>query len=85
MQIRDFVALGAQAADLMARARIAIGVMLIAAGVLVAVFPEILVLLVASLIVSAGMGTLVSGWRAHRRLRTARSAQPRYRVHEHSA
>ena len=81
MQVREFAAFGAQAAALMARARIAIGVMWIAAGVLVAVFPEVLVLLVASLIVAAGMGSLVSGWRAHRRLRSAQSAQPQYRVH----
>ena len=82
MPNREFVNVAGRALDLMASARIALGVALIAAGVLVAVFPQILVILLSTLIVSAGLGTLASGWRARRRLRGVGDAQPRYRVHD---
>ena len=82
MQTREFVEIGGRAVDLMAKAKMAIGVTLIAAGVLVAVYPQILVFLLASLTISAGLGTLLSGWRQRRRLSAVRESQPRYRVHD---
>lgn len=76
------MAVGGRAVDLMARLKMAAGAALVAAGVLVALFPQILVILLSALIVSAGVGTLVSGWRMRRALRAARAPEPRYRVED---
>lgn len=51
------------------RVRVALGGLLIAAGVLVAVFPQILVWIVAASIISVGMGLVGSGLRSRARLR----------------
>lgn len=80
MHTREFVAVGGRAVDVMARLKMAAGAALIAAGVLVALFPQILVILLSALIVAAGVGTLVSGWRMRRGLRAAHVPEPRHRV-----
>jgi Flp pilus assembly protein TadB len=82
MQSREFADVARGAVDLMAKVRMAVGVALIAAGVLVAVYPQILVILLSSLIVAAGLGTLASGWRIRRRVGAERAAPPRYQVHD---
>lgn len=82
MPTREFAAVAGRAVDLMAKARMALGVALIAAGVLVAVYPQILVLLLSTLVVSAGLGTLASGWRMRRRVRVVHEPRPTYHVHD---
>ena len=82
MHTREFVAVGGRAVDLMARLKMAAGAALIAAGVLVALFPQLLVMLLSALIVAAGVGTLVSGWRMRRGLRPVHVPEPRYRVED---
>lgn len=69
MQTREYVTVGAQAAGFLGKARMAIGAALLAAGVLIAVFPQILVILLASLVIAAGLGTFLSGWRMSNRAR----------------
>jgi len=51
--------------------RVAAGLALLVAGVLIALFPELLVLLMASVVAAAGLSLLGSGLRARRRLRGA--------------
>ena len=79
MQNREFVVSGGRAVDVFARAKMAAGAALIAAGVLVAVFPQILVFLLSTLVVSAGLGLLLSGWRTRRAVtrRTVSQSGPR--------
>ena len=82
MQTREFVTVGARAVDFLAKARMAVGLALLTAGVLIAVFPQILVILLASIVVSAGLGTFLSGWRMHGRARSATQVVDSRRVHE---
>jgi len=58
--------------------RVAAGVTLLAAGLLVAVYPQLLVLLVAATIAGAGLTLIGSGLRARRRLRGQRPTERRY-------
>ena len=67
MQTHEYVAAGAQAAGFLAKMRMAIGLAILLTGVLIAVFPQILVILLASLVISTGLGTFLSGWRMHGR------------------
>ena len=80
MQNHDYVTAGAQAAGFLGKARMAIGLVLLAAGVLIAVFPQILVFLLASLVISAGLGTFLSGWRMNSRSKRVSQAVGTYRI-----
>lgn len=80
MQTREYTTVGAQAAGLLGKARMAIGMTLLLAGVLIAVFPEILVILLAALVISAGLGTFLSGWRLNSRSKRAGQVVTTYRV-----
>ena len=80
MQNREYMTVGAQAAGLLGKARMGIGLVLLLAGVLIAVFPQILVILLASLIISAGLGTFLSGWRMRARAKDAHQVIGSYRV-----
>lgn len=80
MQNREYMTVGAQAAGFLGKARMAIGLVLLLAGVLIAVFPQILVLLLASLVISAGLGTFVSGWRMSTHAKETSQVIGSYRV-----
>jgi len=82
MQTREFVTVCARAADFLAKARMAVGVVLLAAGVLIAVYPQILVILLASLVISAGLGSFISGWRMRGRARSVTQVVESTRVHD---
>jgi len=69
MQNTEFETMAAQATDFLAKMRMAIGLALLSAGVLIAVFPQILVILLAAIVISTGLGTFLSGWRMHGRAR----------------
>ena len=63
MQNTEFETMTAHVTDFLAKMRIAIGLALLAAGVLIAIFPQILVILLATIVISTGLGTILSGWR----------------------
>jgi len=71
MQNHEYVTVGAQAAAFLGKLRMAIGVALLGAGILIAIFPQILVILLASIVISAGLGTFLSGWRMQRLAKSA--------------
>jgi len=71
MQNTDFETVVVGAADFLAKMRMAIGLALLGAGILIAVFPQILVILLAAIVISTGLGTFLSGWRMHGRVRDA--------------
>jgi len=51
---------------------LAAGLFLVAAGILIALFPEILVALIATILVFTGLGFIGAAWRTRRFLRARR-------------
>jgi Flp pilus assembly protein TadB len=58
--------------------RVAAGVTLLAAGLLVAIYPQLLVLMVAATVAGTGLTLIGSGLRARRRLRGTRPSAPKF-------
>jgi hypothetical protein len=67
MQNQQYENVGAQAVGFLGKARMMIGLMLVTAGVVVFLYPEILQILLAALLLSSGLGSLISGWRMNQR------------------
>ncbi len=72
MRSHEFVTVVDRSFDLLSRMRLVLGALLVLAGVLIAVFPQILVFLLASIVISTGLGVMASGWRARGRVRGPR-------------
>lgn len=63
VQIREFFTWPEAARSGLWKHQIAVGTCLVLAGILVAVYPRILILLLASAICAVGVSFIVTGWR----------------------
>ena len=63
---------GASPFDLLWKAKVALGALLVGLGVLVAVFPQLVIALLAAGAIVAGIAFIVSGLRSRRRVRRVR-------------
>ncbi len=57
------------------RFEVLVGILLVLAGVLIAVFPAILVALISGTVILSGLALMVAGWRSRQLMRYGRTGQ----------
>lgn len=70
MNVRRLFSLTPAELNLFARLRLLAGAALVALGLVILFFPQILVVALSALVTTAGVGLLASGWRMRRRARS---------------